>query len=406
MQNNRFNYLFEQYFKGVATLEESNEFLNIVEDDLNRDRVQVLMEEYWKKVASDEVVFFSEDQRDRMFTAVFKANQHVEVKNTYKLWLRFTGIAAAVALIVMGIYFFNYNNKTKESQSTAYANDIDPGKVGATLTLANGKKISLKDASSGELANEEGISIRKTANGQVVYEIKKKSGTSDKVNTLTTDKGETYTLILPDKSKVWLNAASSLTYSASLNEHGLRKVKLQGEAYFEIFKDKAHPFIVETDEQEIEVLGTHFNVNSYKDEGEVKTTLLEGSVKVAPLPAKRRGLSKTIERPGSQRGVRVLKPNQQSVFKNNEITIEAADPGVTDWKNGDFYLDRIDFRVAMRKIARWYNVEMIYAQDVPDTLEVGGWISRNNKLSEVLKSIEKSGIARFKIEGHKVYVYR
>jgi len=390
MQNNRFNYLFEQYFKGVATLEESNEFLNIVEDDLNRDRVQELMEEYWKKVVSDEVVFFSEDQRDRMFTAVFKASQPVEVKNNYKLWLRFTSIAAAVALIVMGIYFFNYNNKTKESQSTAYANDVDPGKVGATLTLANGKKISLKDASSGELANEEGISIRKTANGQVVYEIKKKSGASDKINTLTTDKGETYTLILPDQSKVWLNAASSLTYSASLNEHGLRKVKLQGEAYFEIFKDKAHPFIVETDEQQIEVLGTHFNVNSYKDEPGIATTLIEGSVKI------------------SSGGIqRIIKPGDQALNKSGSITVRQVNlESVMDWKNGDFYLDKVNFKVAMRKIARWYNVEVIYDASITDDMETGGWVSRKSNLSSILKLIESSGLVRFKVEGNKVYVYK
>jgi len=390
MQNNRFNYLFEQYFKGVATLEESNEFLNIVEDDLNRDRVQELMEEYWKKVVSDEVVFFSEDQRDRMFTAVFKASQPVEVKNNYKLWLRFTSIAAAVALIVMGIYFFNYNNKTKESQSTAYANDVDPGKVGATLTLANGKKISLKDASSGELANEEGISIRKTANGQVVYEIKKKSGASDKINTLTTDKGETYTLILPDQSKVWLNAASSLTYSASLNEHGLRKVKLQGEAYFEIFKDKAHPFIVETDEQQIEVLGTHFNVNSYKDEPGIATTLIEGSVKIS---------SGSIQR--------IIKPGDQALNKSGSITVRQVNlESVMDWKNGDFYLDKVNFKVAMRKIARWYNVEVIYDASITDDMETGGWVSRKSNLSSILKLIESSGLVRFKVEGNKVYVYK
>jgi len=390
MQNNRFNYLFEQYFKGVATLEESNEFLNIVEDDLNRDRVQELMEEYWKKVVSDEVVFFSEDQRDRMFTAVFKASQPVEVKNNYKLWLRFTSIAAAVALIVMGIYFFNYNNKTKESQSTAYANDVDPGKVGATLTLANGKKISLKDASSGELSNEEGISIRKTANGQVVYEIKKKSGASDKINTLTTDKGETYTLILPDQSKVWLNAASSLTYSASLNEHGLRKVKLQGEAYFEIFKDKAHPFIVETDEQQIEVLGTHFNVNSYKDEPGIATTLIEGSVKI------------------SSGGIqRIIKPGDQALNKSGSITVRQVNlESVMDWKNGDFYLDKVNFKVAMRKIARWYNVEVIYDASITDDMETGGWVSRKSNLSSILKLIESSGLVRFKVEGNKVYVYK
>lgn len=320
-----------------------------------------------------------------------------------KLWSRIA-VAAVIAILLSTWIYTSHNlNNIPSLELVSEYGDIAPGKNIATLTFANGNSIRLSESKNGIIVGRDKLSYN---DGSPLS-----SGTSspeggERMLVLRTPRGGTYQITLSDGTKVWLNAASTLTYKPVLNSHGERRVKLEGEGYFEVEKDKNRPFIVESAGQEVEVLGTHFNINAYKDEGVVKTTLLEGSVKVAPLLTKRRGQSKTLERPGSQRGVRVLKPNQQSVFKNNEITIEAADPGVTDWKNGDFYLDRIDFRVAMRKIARWYNVEIIYAQDVPDTLEVGGWISRNNKLSEVLKSIEKSGIARFKIEGHKVYVYR
>lgn len=389
MQKIRFSYLFQQYVKGLATLEETNEFLNFVEDDLNKDQVQELMEVYWKSTAADEGEFFSETQRNRMIQAIFKAQHPAERKNSFKLWPRFAGIAAAAAIIILGIYF-TFNNKSKDAQSIAYVNDIAAGKVGATLTLANGKKIRLADAHKGELANEAGISISKTADGQVVYEIKGDRKTADKINTLTTGKGETYVLTLPDKSKVWINAASSLSYSASLYDHGLRKVKLQGEAYFEIFKDSGHPFVVQTDKQKIEVLGTHFNVNSYEDEPGIATTLMEGSVKIIS---------------GSSQ--KILKPGEQAINRAGAISVNKVDlETVTDWKKGDFNLDKVNFKVAMRKIARWYNVEVIYDTSITDDMEAGGWVSRESNLSSVLKLIESSGLVRFKIEGRKVYVYK
>lgn len=307
----------------------------------------------------------------------------------FKLWPRLAGIAAAIAIIVSAVYLITYN-KTVDVRTTTYINDIAPGKAGATLTLADGKKIRLTDVQNGELANEAGISISKTADGQVVYEIKGKRKKASQVNTLSTGKGETYILTLPDKSKVWLNAASSLSYSASLYDGGLRRVKLQGEAYFEIAKDSAHPFIVQTAKQKIEVLGTHFNVNSYQDEPGIATTLLEGSVKIID------GTSEQI-----------IKPGEQAINRAGAISVNKVDPGtVTDWKNGDFNLDKVNFKVAMRKIARWYDVEVIYDTSITDDMEAGGWVSRESNLSSILKLIESSGLVRFKVDGRKVYVYK
>lgn len=309
-----------------------------------------------------------------------------------KLWPRIA--AAAVVLMVAGAGLFFYLNSRKSDLNvgSVYANDIAPGKVGATLTLANGKKIRLADAANGEIAKEAGISVTKAADGQLVYQIEENTDEPSKINTLSTAKGETYILTLPDKSKVWLNAASSLTYTASLNERGKRVVRLSGEGYFEITKDKAHPFIVQTDNQEVEVLGTHFNVNSYKDETAVATTLIEGSVRVtSSLPQAKRS--------------KILKPGEQALNIGNSIkVVEANIENVIDWKDGDFFLNRVNFKTAMRKIARWYDVEVIYDASVPDDIKSGGWISRDNNLSAVLKSIALTGQVKFRIEGKKLYV--
>jgi ferric-dicitrate binding protein FerR (iron transport regulator) len=300
----------------------------------------------------------------------------------HKLW-RY-GIAAAVATIIFGaglLYF-------KKQQQTSP--EIAPGKQGATLTLANGKKIRLGEVSDGKLANESGVEISKLANGQLIYEIKENSAESVKINTLTTAKGETYRVRLPDGSLVYLNAASSLTYSSALNERGKRSVRLDGEGYFEVSKDKKHPFVVETRGQSIEVLGTHFNVNAYKDEPQIATTLLEGSVKVSV-----KGKTQLI-RPGQQ----VV--NYGGRLQVNEVSLD----DITDWKEGDFFLNHVDFKTAMRKIARWYDVVIVYDEAVPEDLESGGWMSRRNNLSTVLKAIEDTGLARFRIEGKTVHVFK
>ena len=379
MQKEEFISIADRVSEGLATDHEKQLFLFHLGTFARQNPVWENLAPEFKQQIEDEIKsdirikVFGEDQRK---------------SRTVKLWPRIAVIAAAVALVVFGVHFFNYRNDEHAGSNVLTAKDITPGTFGATLTLANGKKIKLSDAAQGEIAKEAGISVTKTADGQLVYEIKETSGSADKVNTLSTAKGETYVLTLPDKSKVWLNAASSLTYPATLNKRGERRVKLEGEAYFEIFKDKIHPFIVQTGKQEVEVLGTHFNVNSYKDEPGIATTLLEGSVKV--------------KAGGS---IRIIKPGEQAINRSGLMEVQKVDvEDLVDWKNGDFYLNHLDFKMAMRKIARWYDMEIIYDETVPDNMESGGWISRGKPLSAVLKSIEASGLVKFKVEGRKIYV--
>lgn len=314
-----------------------------------------------------------------------KSEEHL--KPARKLWPKIA-IAAAVASVIFGAGLFMYKSNQKENiEPTVYASDVAPGRQGATLKLSNGKTIRLADAANGQLAKEAGVVISKTADGQIVYEIQS-STSENKINTISTANGETYVLRLPDGSRVWLNAASELTYSANLVQNGRRSVKLSGEGYFEVAKDAAHPFVVESSGQSVEVLGTHFNVNSYLDEKGVATTLVEGSIKV-----------------NTASGEKVIRPGEQALSNGNAIKVSAVNlDNITDWKDGDFNLDGLDFRVAMRKIARWYNVELIYDDAMPKSIQADGWISRDQKLSAVLDMIEKTGIVHFKIAGNKVYV--
>lgn len=298
--------------------------------------------------------------------------------------------AAAVAILVCGLFFYmnrNQSGTAKPERPTAEA-DIAPGKHSATLTLANGKKIVLSDAGKGELAEEAEVSITKAADGQLVYEVKggSQQGTANKINTLSTAKGETYRVCLPDGSKVWLNAASSLTYAFSLNERGERWVKLNGEAYFEIARDKAHPFVVITDRQKVEVLGTHFNVNSYQDEPVTETTLLKGSVRVSVA-----GIEK------------VLRPGQGAKLGAKGLVVAEANVALmTAWKDGQMAFKKTDIQSVLRQISRWYNVEVVYQGKVPD-YTITGEVSRDESLSSILKVLALSEV-NFELKGRKLVI--
>lgn len=310
--------------------------------------------------------------------------------NRISLWPRIA-IAAALTFLFIGIgfvYFKSQTNSRSAVEINAAGNDIAPGKQGATLTLADGRKIRLSDAANGQLAEQGGVTILKSPDGELIYKANSSSTQANQINNISTANGETYQVKLPDGSLVWLNAASSLTYSPGLIDAGKRQVKLSGEAYFEVAKDKLHPFIVHANNQEVQVLGTHFNVNAYTNEPALVTTLLEGAVKVTAGSTKR-----------------LLKPGEQAVNIDGVITVSTANiDKIMDWRNNEFYVNHIDFKTAMRKIARWYDVEVIYNSSVPDDIEIGGWVSRDEKLSSVLKSIESAGIVHFKVDGRKIYV--
>lgn len=383
--------LFLKYANGTASKVDVQELLELLK--LGNDDQDILAMLQEQLTATEPVVDLNRSRWENVLGQI-QSRIHTEPKRL-RLWPRIAVAAAMIAVVGFGGYFLLSNQQA----TLRDAADIVPGNVGATLTLSSGKQIKMADADNGELANEAGISVVKTADGQLVYQVRSEDGDPCKMNKLTTGMGQTYMLILPDKSRVWMNTASSLSYATAPAKNGERKVRLEGEAYFEITKDKAHPFIVETNRQKIQVLGTHFNVNNYADEPLVSVTLLEGSVSVAAV-----GNRPSPDVPEETAAV-ILKPGQQALNRKGDIEVVQADlEQIMDWKQGDFYLNRVNFKTAMRKIARWYNVEVVYDASVSDAIESGGWISRNKKLSEVLQSIEASGQVHFKVEGRKVIV--
>jgi len=306
-----------------------------------------------------------------------------------KLWLKIAAVAAVLAVVYIGVYFFNNQPEKVVTVPTITVHDIKPGGYGATLTMANGRKVSLANAVSGEIGRESGIVITKSGDGKLVYEVDEKTSDPNASNTLSTARGETYQVRLPDGSLVYLNAASSLTYATSLIENGKRVVTLSGEGYFEVAKDKQHPFVVKTDRQEVEVLGTHFNISSYADDAVEKTTLLEGSVKLSAS-----GNSK------------VLKPGQQAKLIAGKIQIGETDTDLAvAWKNNEFVVESEHIENIMKMIERWYNVEVVYMGEKTNQ-RFSGKVSRFDKLSKVLEIVESTGEAHFKVKGRTVYVSR
>lgn len=293
------------------------------------------------------------------------------------IWPRYAAAVAAVIVIGIGAYFqFNQSPGLKSASDTATVSsrqDIAPGGNRATLKLANGSEITLNGHPDGEITQEGAHAIYKNADGELVYqpdEANQNSHEAPVFNTLQTPRGGQYHLVLPDGSKVWLNAASSLTYNINGSAQE-RFVKLEGEAYFEVVKDRERPFRVESRGQVVEVLGTHFNINSYPDEPTVKTTLVEGAVKVARI---------------AHKGSVILQPGQQAALdKSNHLSVKQADiSDVVAWKNGKFSFKQADIDVVMRQLSRWYDVKVIFKGKKPN-ITLSGEVYRNTHASKVLE---------------------
>lgn len=319
-----------------------------------------------------------------------------KTKPAVRLWPRIT--AAAMILLTLSVagYFYKEYRSARGKQNIA-ANQILPGGNKAVLTLDNGKKITLDDAKNGELLLQAGIKISKTANGQLVYTILKEeiksAAPSAMFNTIETPRGGQYQVNLSDGTIVWLNSASSLKYQTVFTGNE-RKVELSGEGYFEVAHQSDKPFIVKTNHQQIAVLGTHFNVNAYNDEPVVKTTLLEGRVSVERVFSDHNIKNKLI----------YLKPGQQSALSEQAIEIQEVDTkAAVDWKDGRFIFKEEDIKSIMRKLARWYDIEVIYQGNL-DGLNFGGKVSRSKTLKDALKILTLTGDIHFKVEGRRVTV--
>ncbi|MDR2283665.1 MAG: FecR domain-containing protein [Sphingobacterium sp.] len=388
-KNNHIRSLYHRYINGKTSVKETNELFNYF---------GVSSEEELKQLIDTSFNSFAEDispatvSEKQVLHRIDKSiHSHIQLDqdlNSPAIHRRFPILrwsAAAAVFIMAGWAIAHWVLPTPSTQPTStgtFINDPEPGHTQATLTLADGHLIELKE-------NEGGITIVdnqvKYADGSPIAD----SPLATKLNTINTPRGGQYRITLPDGTKVWLNAASTLRYPGRFLPHE-RIVELDGEAYFEVSKAPGKPFKVVSKQQVVQVLGTHFNINSYPDEPNVKTTLLEGSVKVTSA--------------GKLRSV-TLSPGKQAVLTAEELLSRDADTdAVMAWKNDDFIFRGQNLQTTMRQLARWYDVEIAYASTAPLHLKIGGSISRKNSLSSVLKAMESTNSIAFEFDGKTILV--
>jgi ferric-dicitrate binding protein FerR (iron transport regulator) len=383
MHKERINYLRDRLLSGKLTEEERNEWRRFVTDPDFKDQVADMMDKVWKDSGEADQFKLNADRSDEILEAIrSKRNRPAVVRN---LHIKIT--AAAIMLCVFIPVLISKRDKTQRSVPKT-ASAITPGKFGATLTLANGTKIDLGKELDPNIASKLGISIQRSSEGQLIYKALNSTDISGETNILSTSKGEVFQVHLADGTKVWLNAASKLIFDSKVIVNGRRRVTLEGEGYFEVNKDKSHPFIVTAGDQTIEVLGTHFNVNCYANEPVSTTTLLEGSVHVKATNGKSR----------------ILKPGQFSSLAHGILNVDDADhESAVAWVNGKYILDGTSISQIMRMIERWYDVEVIF-QDNIDDVKISGALSRYENMQTLLELIETTRKVHFKVQGRRIIV--
>lgn len=356
--------------------------------DSNRELFNQLINSAHQKQAAE---FFTNDKKEA-WTNIYGQVKSQRISD-YKLFK----YAAVLAFVLFSAwmatkYDFFAKISTKNDPVIAKVQKqeiIQPGGNKAVLTLYNGEQIELDSLENGTVAEQFGNTVSKTEEGKLVYNFSSGSAKNEQAfNTISTPKGGEYQLILPDGTKVWLNSMSSLKFPVTFNSRE-RAVELIGEAYFEVAKDKSRPFRVYTKDTKVEVLGTHFNISAFADDSSVRTSLLEGAVKVEK----------------GQKSV-TLKPGQEALSfdsKDGIITQEADLEKVMAWKNGYFLFRDEPIESLMQRISRWYNVDVYYQGNVTGET-FGGKFSKKSSLSELLKSLELTGTIKFKTQERRITV--
>lgn len=309
------------------------------------------------------------------------------------------GRAAIFLLLIssLGAYFLFFQQSspgTISRQQAPKSSPIKPGGDRAILTLANGETVILDSTHNGLIGTQGEIKIEKLNNGQLAYRVNGQLYPSPNTviyNTISTPRGGQYKVTLSDGSRIWLNAESSIRFPVAFTATQ-RKVEITGEVYFEIAKDTQRPFIVKSPGSEVEVLGTHFNLNAYDDEGVIRTTLLEGKIKVTAQ--------------NNLASQQTLTPGQQSIQEKEKIRVvnNADTEAATAWIKGRFQFKSADLRSILRQIGRWYDVEVEYVGNVD--LHFTGQLTRNEEVSKVFEKLELTGEVKFKTEGRKIIVSR
>lgn len=412
MNNNRLYYLLDKYFEKSHTAEEKAELLMMLS---NADNEEITKQWIGEALSKDLPYEMNPSTEQEILQAILQVKplgkitgekpvhsngpiNRPRVRFLANNWLRY---AAAVVIIIAGAgYFFMSSPGKKQGVAvleTSPQKNIEPGSDRAALILSNGKIVMLDSVSNGELALENNARIVKKNDGEVEYQLFERTESlpqPSNVNTMKTPRGGQYRLVLPDGTKVWLNAASSITFPTVFTGYQ-RNVRITGEAYFEVIKDASKPFIVDIDENTaVQVIGTSFNINAYPNDAFASTTLIEGKVKVLV----NKGAHAITLEPGERvntAGNGILK-----VDKNIDAEEDIA------WKKGFFQFTSTPLSKIMKQLERWYDVEFNYSDSSLATSPYTGNISRNAGISQVLNMLTRAGNIRFKIDNKKISVMK
>jgi len=393
MPESRLEYLFNCYLQNNYNVQEEEELMALLAHSENQAALQKLIDHVIENTGS-EMQMTSQVAASILKNIIQKDKGHViPIKNrktVFSFWIR---VAAAAILFLAGASAYWMLNKKDDTNGKVVATNkkhtpIVPGGNRAVLTTSDGSTIILDSLQNGTVIQKGATKISKQG-GLLIYNISASTKTDIPVlyNTLSTPRGGEYQVVLPDGSKVWLNSASSLHFPSTFTGNQ-RVVDLTGEAYFEVAKNKENPFLVKVGDMQVKVLGTHFNINAYSDEDAIKTSLLEGSIKITKGNTSR-----------------LLKPGEQAVLENKEGQVEITHANMDEvmaWKKGLFQFDGADINTIMRKIGRWYNVEIVYEGKV-SMQRFEGKISRNAQLADVLRILELSNV-KFTVVGNKIIV--
>jgi len=398
--SSRTSYLFSKYYDRTASQKEIKELFDILKSSSDQQLTKLMRDE-WENFEHTEAPFFDFKKSQEMLDTILAAgtdknNFHEEAPTIKsKKWpLIFISISAAAALIILNIIGLDFwiEKIAPAPVQIASANvnpDISPGGNKAVLTLANGQRIILDSIRNGIIVRNESFEIKKTENGQLVYHAfdrNYKNARNGDFNMVSTPRGGEYRITLPDGSKVWLNSATSIKFPGVFKRN-IREVELDGEAYFEIAKKSAMPFMVRSGSTEIEVLGTHFNVKAYSNQSVMKTTLVEGSVKIIE------GKSSVLLKPGQQAR---LTGGNLTILNNVDIEEQTA------WKNGLFVFKDASVEEVMSQVASWYDLNVTYEGKIPEKY-LTGKVSRSVNASEFMNLLSYAGV-KFKIKGKDIVI--
>lgn len=398
MKNNRLQFLLKLLVDNDINKQELEELADLLSQPGNEDVVDAQLKNAWDHVVAQEelsVSIYRKITDHPRFAAALPQEKAPQTKPNRigKLWHAAAATILLCCGVGLGVYFYQSDGAHPQTATTIpHAQLSVPSKTDnqqVTLTLSNGKQLVLDEAAIGKIVTEDHVVITKNKDGQLVYDLSKAVDDGNLAyNTITTPVGSNYQVVLSDGTKVWLNAKSSLKFPVVF-KGGERRVELSGEAYFEVSHNKKQPFLLTAKEMTVQVLGTHFNVAAYDDDPTVKASLLEGSIKANCNSASL-----------------LLKPGQQALLKNGVGTLTQRNfdiDEVMDWKNGYFIFRNEPIDEIMKKISRWYHIDVTYEGQL--TKEAfGGKYVKSNSLAELLSSLELTGTVKFKIEGRRVTV--